>query len=217
MVLALLIIISITGVLHTYLAGIYLMSLPPESTGLSSEDYLSRLTVVWRADGVAILLSVFGIWTIKMNFMLFFYRLGHQIRAYANFWWVAVVIIVACGAVLFGIFPYDCIFNDSAWVNTHCATMSKMGYITSVYKANVAVDVLSDLISKLVSLSKQFLEGSLGVTTDRLTITNYKQTCSHCVPYFHSMELEDLFVSEACSVEHILAGRVYYSRDNCPW
>lgn len=162
MVLALSIIISITGVLHTYLADIYLMSLPPESTGLFSEDYLSRLTLVWRADGVAIVLSVFGIWTIKMNFMLFFYRLGHQIRVYANFWWVAVVIIVACGAVLFGIFPYDCMFNDSAWTNTHCATTSKMGYIYSVYKANVAVDVLSDLISKPISLAKQFPGGVLG-------------------------------------------------------
>lgn len=161
MILALSIIISITSVLHTYLADIYLMSLPPESTGLSPGDYLSRLTVVWRADGVAIVLSVFGIWTIKMNFMLFFYRLGHQIRAYATFWWVAVVIIVACGAVLFGIFPYDCMFNDSAWINTHCATTSKMGYISSVYKANVAVDVLSDLISKPISLSKRLPGGLL--------------------------------------------------------
>lgn len=162
MILALSIIVSITSVLHTYLADIYLMSLPPESTGLSPEDYLSRLTVVWRTDGVAIILSVFGIWTIKMNFMLFFRRLGHQIRAYTTFWWVAVVIIVACGAVLFGILPYDCILNDSAWINTHCATTSKMGYISSVYKANVAVDVLSDFISKPISLSKQFFEGLLG-------------------------------------------------------
>lgn len=216
MVLALSIIISITGVLHTYLADIYLMSLPPESIGLSPEDYLSRLTVVWRADGVAIVLSVFGIWTIKMNFMLFFYRLGHQIRAYANFWWVAVVIIVACGAVLFGIFPYDCMFNDSAWINTHCATVSKMGYIYSVYKANVAVDVLSDLISKLVSFSQQSPKGFLGVITEVLTITNWKRICSHCVPYFHFMELEYLFMPKACSIEHIFAGRVYYSRDSCP-
>lgn len=149
MVLAVSIVISTGAVLHTFLSDIYLMSLPQESTGLSLWEYSSRVTVIWRVDGVAIILCALGIWTIKMNFMLIFYRLGHQVRAYATFWWVAVVIIVACGAVLLGILPYDCMFEDSGWVNAHCSTESKMSYIYSVYKANVAVDVVSDFISEL--------------------------------------------------------------------
>lgn len=146
---ALSIIISTGVVLHTYLADIYLTSLPQEATGMSPGDYLSHVTVVWRVDGVAIILLALGIWTIKINFMLIFYRLGHQIRAYATFWWASVVVIVACGAVLLGILPYDCMFKDSGWVNAHCSTASKMSYIYSVYEANVAVDVVSDFISKL--------------------------------------------------------------------
>ncbi|KAI7785692.1 hypothetical protein LA080_006258 [Diaporthe eres] len=104
---ALSITISTGVVLHTYLADIYLTSLPQEATGMSPGDYLSHVTVVWRVDGVAIILLALGIWTIKINFMLIFYRLGHQIRAYATFWWASVVVIVACGAVLLGILPYD--------------------------------------------------------------------------------------------------------------
>lgn len=159
MLIALSIIISIGGVLHTHLADIYLMSLPPSATSLSPGDYSSRLTVVWRADGVAVILSALGIWTIKMNFMLFFYRLGHKIKTYTIFWWVAAVVIVACGAVLLGLIPYHCMFNDSAWVNVHCVTTSKMGYIYSVYQANIALDILSDLISKSTTLGKAFLHG----------------------------------------------------------
>ncbi|KAL2278487.1 hypothetical protein FJTKL_14409 [Diaporthe vaccinii] len=143
---ALSITISTGVVLHTYLADIYLTSLPQEATGMSPGDYLSHVTVVWRVDGVAIILLALGIWTIKINFMLIFYRLGHQIRAYATFWWASVVVIVACGAVLLGILPYDCMFEDSGWVNAHCSTASKMSYIYSVYEANVAVDVVSDFI-----------------------------------------------------------------------
>lgn len=149
MVFALSIVISTSAVLHTYLADIYLASLPQEATGMSPGDYSSHVTVIWRVDGVAIILCALGIWIIKLNFMLIFYRLGHQVRAYAIFWWAAVVVIVACGAVLLGILPYDCMFEDSGWVNVHCSTASKMSYIYSVYKANVAVDIVSDFISEL--------------------------------------------------------------------
>lgn len=165
MLLAFSIITSTTAVLHTYLADIYLMSLPIESVDLPSEDYANRLTVVWRVDGVAVILSTLGTWIIKMNFMLFFYRLGHQLRAYVAVWWVAVVVIVACGVVILGIIPYDCMFETSDWVNTHCSTTSKMDYIYSFYQANVALDVLSDLISEPTTLSKSVF---LGFIEDRI-------------------------------------------------
>lgn len=100
-----------------------------------------------------------GTWIIKMNFMLLFYRLGHQIRAYANVWWISAVIIVACGAIILGMLPYDCMFENSNWVNTHCSTASKMDYIYSFYKANVALDVLSDFISKPITPSKPVFLG----------------------------------------------------------
>lgn len=172
MLVALAIIISISGVLHNYLTDIYMILQPLEATGMSLEDYSSLLTVVWRANGVAILLSALGTWTIKTNFMLFFFRLGHQIRAYATFWWAAVMVIVACGAALLGIIPYDCMFNDSTWVNTHCSTTSKMGYIYSVYKANVALDVFSDLISKSITLNKPFY---ICVRTELFNLADPKQ------------------------------------------
>lgn len=154
MVLALAIVASITGVLHAHLTYIYIILQPPEATGLPLEYYSNAITIAWRADGVAIILSAVGTWTIKINFMLFFFRLGHQIRAYKICWWVALTVIVACGAVLLGIIPYDCVFNDSTWVNSNCITTSRMRYIYSVYQANVALDVVSDLISKTFTVSK---------------------------------------------------------------
>lgn len=88
MVLALSIIISIAVVLHAHLADIYLTaklkSNPGELPHLAPQELARHLTAAWRAVGVAVVLSTLGIYTVKMNFMLFFYRLGHLITAYAT-------------------------------------------------------------------------------------------------------------------------------------
>lgn len=148
MFLALSTITSIVAILHIYSSDIYLMSVPPEASDMPIQERVVRLTAAWRADGAAVVLSMFGIWTIKMNFMIFFYRFGHQIKAYAIFWWVAVVVIITCGAVLLGVIPYDCVFRDLVFMRTHCSTTSKLGTVYSFYQATVAVDILCDFLSE---------------------------------------------------------------------
>lgn len=148
------IIISIGGILHTFTADIYLMyptSWNPETT---SHDDLSRhLNAAFRADSVAMLLSMIGIFIVKLSFMLFFYRLGHKVSAYNTVWWVAVVVIMACGGVQFGLNPTYCLFGDLAVGLPgqeglgQCLDGRTRSYIYSAYKVNVVVDILSDLIS----------------------------------------------------------------------
>lgn len=150
MVLALSIVISLAAVLHAYLADIYLTSKlarPWELTYLAPQELTRRLTAAWRAVGVAVVLSTLGIWSIKMNFMLVFYRLGHLITIYNTLWWIAVAVIIICGAINLGITPYDCLFEDFASIKANCPVASKIDYINSIYKANIAVDVISDFIS----------------------------------------------------------------------
>lgn len=149
MVIALCIIISIAAVLHIYLADIYLTSIPPQLTEMSPDELAGHLSAAWRAVGVTMLLFTLGIWIVKANFMLLFYRLGNAITAYATLWWVAAVFMAACGAVQVGIIPYDCagITEDMASMQAHCAT--KVDYIYSTFKASVAINVISDCISKL--------------------------------------------------------------------
>lgn len=150
MILALSIVISLAAVLHAYLADIYLtskLSRPWELTYLTPQELTRRLTAAWRAVGVAVVLSTIGIWTIKMNFMLVFYRLGHLITVYTTLWWIAVVVVIICGAVNLGITPYDCLFEDFAAIAKYCPVASKIDYLNSIYKANIAGDVISDFIS----------------------------------------------------------------------
>lgn len=150
--------ISIVAVLHVYLPDFYLRPLPPELTAMSPDELAGHLTTAWRVIGVVTLLNNLGIWFVKANFMLLFYRLGNAITAYATLWWVAAVVnvacaavvIVACAAVQMGIVPYDCagIAGEMASMQAHCAT--KLGYIYSVFKASAAINVASDFISELL-------------------------------------------------------------------
>lgn len=160
MVLALSIVISIAAVLHAHLADIYLTakfkSNPGELPHLGPQELARHLTAAWRAVGVAVVLSTLGIYTVKMNFMLFFYRLGHLITAYAILWRVAVMVIVACGAVQFGVIPYDCLFEDMATMKAKCLVAAHIGHMNTLRKVNIAVDVLSDCVGKSILLSNPF-------------------------------------------------------------
>lgn len=40
-----------------------------------------------------------GLWTIKMSFLVFFYRLGEQVTYYRVSWWILTTVTVASGAV----------------------------------------------------------------------------------------------------------------------
>lgn len=105
MIIALLIIISIVAVLHIYLPDLYLTPIPPELTGMSPEELGGRLAAAWQAMSVTMVLYILGIWIVKANFMLFFYRLETAITAYTTLWWVAAVVTIACAAVQLGIIP----------------------------------------------------------------------------------------------------------------
>lgn len=160
MVLGLSIVISIATVLHSHLADIYLTaklkSTPAELPHLPPRNLARHFTAAWRAVGIAVVLSTLGIYTIKMNFMLFFYRLGHLITVYNTLWRVAVVVIVACGAVQFGVIPYDCLFEDMATMKTKCLVATHIGHMNTLCKMNIAVNVLSDCIRESIPLSNLF-------------------------------------------------------------
>ncbi len=84
-----------------------------------------------------------GIWTIKFNFLLIFFRLGHQITSYRIFWWVSTALVVSCGAVAIAIIPYRCHFGDPISIIQECSSDVDVNRVYTLYKASVAVDVCS--------------------------------------------------------------------------
>lgn len=148
MIIASAILISIAAVLQCFIGDLYLMIHVQNQLVVPGPDFPDRLVTALRIDGIALMLSMIGIWTIKFNFLLFFRRFGRQIRNYMIVWWVAFALVLCCGIVNIGVIPYGCVFGQLSYLTGYCATQSSVGHIYASYKASVAIDVFSDAISE---------------------------------------------------------------------
>lgn len=148
MLFSLLSLVAIAAVLQRFLGDIYTMIAVQNQLITPGPDFYDKLLSGLQADGVALILNTLGIWAIKLNFLSFFRGFGRQIKTYILFWWISLTLVVACGIVQLGVIPYRCMFGNLYQITTKCATESSIGDIYAGYKAAVAVDVISDAISK---------------------------------------------------------------------
>lgn len=148
MLFALLLQIVFAGLGQAYLSDIYYMTHVQNGVAAPEADLLQRMSRALRGDGIMLLISLVGIWVIKMNFLLFFYRLGHHMTTYRVLWSLAVVVVIGCGAAAVGMLPYACQFGDIMYVITQCSSQASVGAIYTKYKVSVAVDCVTDAVSK---------------------------------------------------------------------
>jgi hypothetical protein len=88
-----------------------------------------------------------GLWTVKMSFLLFFYRLGSQVTYYRVSWWIVTCITVACGAVCLGDIQYHCLADSLAVVSAKCLSGDAIQFQNITLKVNCALDVFTDALS----------------------------------------------------------------------
>lgn len=110
-------------------------------------DFLKNSQQGLRGFGISMLLCYIGIWIIKMNFLLFFHRLGSQTKRYVHFWWTVLFVTVGCGAASIGIMQFQCLFGLMATVMTTCNLPSSMSRTYTLFKISCILDVISDLFS----------------------------------------------------------------------
>ncbi|KAK6851441.1 hypothetical protein PG995_012563 [Apiospora arundinis] len=91
------------------------------------------------------LICFMGIWAVKYNFLLFFYRLGSSLRSYRIFWWVVVAITTACFAILLGITDYQCTNSPVATIAA-CTTEENIARDSRHTIVNCVVDVFTDIL-----------------------------------------------------------------------
>ncbi|KAM4060202.1 hypothetical protein HRG_002192 [Hirsutella rhossiliensis] len=107
-------------------------------------DFIPNTQSGLREFGASMILSYIGIWLIKLNFLLFFYRLGSRIRRYLITWWVVLVLTIACGAVELGIMQTKCMFGPILYIMTTCNLSSSMEATYTRFKVSCVLDVLTD-------------------------------------------------------------------------
>lgn len=138
--------IALAAVLQTHLGDLYELIHVQNMLKAPGLDFPVKMARGLKGDAIAIILSIIGLWLIKLNFMILFYRLGYKIRSYLVLWWIALVLVVSCGVVNIALIPYDCMLGSMAHITMECAKESRVNNIYTVYIATVAVDVLSDVL-----------------------------------------------------------------------
>lgn len=123
--------------------------------GPMGPNFVPRALQGVKTFGIMLVLDVSGIWLIKLNFLLFFYRLGHMITAYRITWWICFVFSIACGIGCFGIFQYPCMFGSVDTIFVECATVAalKDTYVRTIMTA--VLDIASDFASESSSAHYQ--------------------------------------------------------------
>lgn len=147
MIFSLVILIALSAFLQSFLGDMYTITVTA-----SGQFFPDTLISAMRTVGVAMILSTVGIWAIKLNFLAFFRVFGRQIRSYMISWWISLILVVACGFAQLGIIPYRCLFLNLSSVTVVCPSSSGSDYIYKAYEAAVAIDIVSDAISKTMRI-----------------------------------------------------------------
>jgi hypothetical protein len=114
---------------------------PPQTFPTDEETGVSMFAV-------NMILYIVGIFGIKFNFLIFFYRLGSKITHYRIIWWVVAVFTAASGVIWIGILPYNCIFASFADQQAYCETPEAISHRRALpYILPCVLDVVSDAMS----------------------------------------------------------------------
>lgn len=148
MIFSLLTLIAISALLQRFLGDIYITLTSRNEDTILDPDFPDRMVSATRAASVVLILNTIGIWAIKLNFLSFFQGFGRQIKNYMVFWWTSFFLVIACGLGQIGILPYQCMFGSLYQMIMKCATKSTSNHIYKLYEATIAIDILSDAISR---------------------------------------------------------------------
>lgn len=114
-------------------------------------DFLRDTESMLKACGSSIILFIFGFYCIKVNFLLFFYRLGNRVgRIFWVVWWIVFVIVLACGiaSITMGVPTFECLFGNISYTLTTCQTHGYENKFFTYFRVSVALDIFTDALSE---------------------------------------------------------------------
>ncbi|KAL8665297.1 MAG: hypothetical protein Q9202_002348 [Teloschistes flavicans] len=119
---------------------------PEENFPKMLESYTKSNATVW-------ILFYSTLWSIKISFLLFFRRLGTNVRGQKLIWWPVFVITVATYFACIGDIEYRCLFKPFEYLATNCRTPAATSFQQITLKLNCAWDVITDCSIMLIPFS----------------------------------------------------------------
>ena len=79
-------------------------------------DFPERTTRYLRRTVIVIVFFYTGLWAIKLSFLIFFRRLGHNVRNQKPVWWTVLAITVATYFACLGTIEYHCLAGSFEYI-----------------------------------------------------------------------------------------------------
>lgn len=128
--------------------GLYELAYVSAGLKVPSKDFVPRVERFTKGTVAVIFMFYLGLWTVKMNFLVLFYRLGAQITHYRVAWWIVTIFTVCVGLSTFGTIHYVCLASPFEYLVQHCRTPAAIRFQNVTMKLNCAWDVFTDGLSK---------------------------------------------------------------------
>lgn len=133
---------------YSQIDGMYEVARVSAGLQYPSANFQTTARRFFNAYGLAMILFYVGLWSIKVSFLVFFYKLGRDIRAYKIFWWCVTVFTVASCAACVGSIPYGCLFGSLQKIYTYCNSNKAIRWQELNIKINCFLDIFTDVLSK---------------------------------------------------------------------
>ena len=108
-VLAWCLLLAYSASLQRYAVAIYTQSDVSSGRVAPGPDFIDHFGQFLTASVLNVTLQVFCLWSIKFAFLLFFRRLGRNVRYQVVVWWAVVAWNIIAFAVWYGIVTWHCI------------------------------------------------------------------------------------------------------------
>lgn len=117
------------------------LELPGEGFAPLAESYFKSTVAV-------IVLFYSSLWSIKISFLLFFRRLGKNVRGQKVVWWPVFGFTLATYFACIGTIQYPCLVSSFAYLAANCSTPAATSFQQVTLKLNCTWDVITDCSSE---------------------------------------------------------------------
>ncbi|KAK7993721.1 hypothetical protein PG989_007102 [Apiospora arundinis] len=155
-------------------------------------DFFENSRKAFNVVGANLLLSIVGVFLVKLNFMLFFRRLGERIKYFVILWWIVLLFAVAGTIAQIGMLLYKCFFGSVSYIFGQCSSTENAARSALNAIFSSVIDAVSDFLivalpiiilwrSRLTMRKKLILMGVFGLVFITIAVTIVRGSIFHKV------------------------------------
>ncbi|KJZ71811.1 hypothetical protein HIM_08831 [Hirsutella minnesotensis 3608] len=129
------------------LERIYVMEEVGNNIRTPPPTFLNDIPIALRYVFITQILMICGLWFVKLNFLIFFYRIFCSAsRLYRYLWWAVCGVTALCLGTFLGLNQYTCLISDVAVILGECTSPSTIRLEWIQVQTTSAVDAFNDAL-----------------------------------------------------------------------